>query len=315
MTAALLLALPALAAPVVNGQLEPGFPSTVSLGVPWGASVLHVCTGNLITPEIVLSAAHCGDDVNAEAIVAFGRAWVGETARDADDELTFRDAFIHPDFALGTPPFEPFTENDVAVLVLAEPAPMEATPIRLTPVTDAELGTTMLAVGYGATGGDGQGTGVKRSAELILGELEYQHLKAYASDHPDGGMTCQGDSGGPVFVSEGERQVEWGITSFGLEGCTNFSASTRTDLLGDWILDRVEEVHGTRDLCDVNAWYGDGLCDAFCDEVDPDCLPEGGDSGIEGSPKGRCASAEGGGWALLAALGLLGRRRTRSAAG
>ena len=45
----------------------------------------------------------------------------------------------------------------------------------------------------------------------------------------------------------------------------------RTDLISDWILDYVEDVHGSRDLCEANGWYSNDRCDSFCDEPDPDC--------------------------------------------
>ena len=36
----------------------------------------------------------------------------------------------------------------------------------------------------------------------------------------------------------------------------------------------IHATHGTRDLCEANGWYGDGMCDGDCDDVDPDCVPE-----------------------------------------
>ena len=46
---------------IVNGQLEPDFPATVGLGAEFGQYTFSACTGTLITPRIILSAAHCGE--------------------------------------------------------------------------------------------------------------------------------------------------------------------------------------------------------------------------------------------------------------
>ena len=35
-------------------------------------------------------------------------------------------------------------------------------------------------------------------------------------------------------------------------------------------------------FCEINGHYSNGICEDFCDEVDPDCLEDTGDSGLEG---------------------------------
>jgi len=63
---------------IVNGDTELGFDSAVALGVQYGDTNLSVCSGNLITPSIILSAGHCGGDdfrmLSIAAAAAFSSA-------------------------------------------------------------------------------------------------------------------------------------------------------------------------------------------------------------------------------------------------
>ena len=58
---------------IVNGQQEYGFPSVVSLGAEFGDNAFSACTGNVITPKLVLTAAHCSGDLPMEAVLSFGK--------------------------------------------------------------------------------------------------------------------------------------------------------------------------------------------------------------------------------------------------
>ncbi len=266
-------------APIVNGSLESGFPSTVSMGGEIGGYLMSMCTGNLITPEIVLCAGHCGDGIPIELIVGLGQAFFGDDIQSYDEAIGFVDFEVHPDYV----PLESglggtLGEYDLSVFVLAEPATAEPTWFNRDPITDDELDRDMMSVGFGVTGPEGDGSGTKRSALLTLDEYDDNFLISNSSSNPDEANVCSGDSGGPQFFEhENGRWIEAAVHSWADQFCEVQSGSTRTDIAADWILDWVEDVHGSRDVCEINEWYEDGICDDYCDEEDPDCVEPGDD--------------------------------------
>ncbi|MEZ4319652.1 MAG: trypsin-like serine protease [Myxococcota bacterium] len=252
---------------IVNGSPEPGFPSVVSLGV----GPIHVCTGSVIAPRVVLSAAHCSGDLPLEAIVQFGSATFGPDIYEPEHSIRLASAVVHPDYV----PLENGITNgeyDFAVAVLAEDAPVEAVFFRTEPLGPDDIGKKVRSVGYGIDE-TGEGSGHKRSAELTVSDFDEQFLISRSSDN-EGANICSGDSGGPQYATEADgRLVQWSVHSWADIQCEIVSGSTRTDVAADWILDQVEAVHGSRDLCRVNGRYTDGVCDRYCPVIDPDCLP------------------------------------------
>ena len=167
-------------------------------------------------------------------------------------------------------------EYDFGLLELESEALVEPTWFRRGEITVEDEGTEMRSVGYGATSGSGSGSGTRRSTDLILDEVDEMFLIANTGTSNEDGQICSGDSGGPQFVEEDGRWVQWAVHSWGDSSCLYQSGSTRVDLIDEWILDFVEDVHGTRDVCEANGWYGDGTCDDMCDTVDPDCIEDTG---------------------------------------
>lgn len=216
-----------------------------------------LCTGTLIAPTVVLTAAHCLAP-SIRAGLQGGDVGFGADVEDLTATRDIRSLFVHRQFT-GS-----FADGfDIGLIRLAEPAPTEVEPV---PWSAAQLdpsvvGFVVRAVGFGVLSPvTGAGQGVKRTVELVITQFSGEYLRMgdpYSN-------TCQGDSGGPIFRIMGGIEQVIAVGSYGEFGCRGPSTKTRLDVYSELI----DEV--------VAAWSGpcaeDGVCGtAECAFADPDC--------------------------------------------
>ncbi|HYO67916.1 MAG TPA: trypsin-like serine protease [Archangium sp.] len=196
---------------ITGGVLEPGSPAVVAIvpvsplcGEPDEASPV-LCTGTLVAPRVVLTAAHCVEspDVSQVLSVVFSpepaRALPAERVRVLEGRL-------HPAFNA--------VENDIGVLLLAEDAPVAPVPWAEVSLPADVVGRTLRVVGFGR---DDEGrTGSRRSGTARVTAVEAGTFSIEASP----GMSCGGDSGGPLFLEAGGAERLVGVTSYGDPTCT-----------------------------------------------------------------------------------------------
>lgn len=242
------------------------------------------CTGTLVAPNVVLTAAHCFmyNPTIDQISVSFGN-----DVNQPDAPRTAALAFgAHPEFCGGDECKEDI--HDYGYIVLAQEQTI--LPTRVITSQDEwdevmEVGHPITLVGYGLTEA-GDITGIKREVEVEITRFSKSGLEFQGGG--DGKDSCQGDSGGPAYVTLGTGEVVLaGITSRGYTcGKGGFYAVPYGGLC--WL----------KQSSGLDLSNGCGECD--CLDTDPnrrDCGCRSDDPTVPAS------------WLVL--LALLGRRYTR----
>lgn len=230
-------------AAIVGGQLTAEDPAVGAL-LYWGSP--H-CTGTLIAPRKVLTAAHCLDGVSASHL----RFVIGKDMNNLQWVGRVEEAHMHPDYNSAT------ITNDIGYVILEEEPPVAPMPV-LETMDDTFKGEPLLFVGYGVEDGYTEtGSGIKRSVWMPVKEI-YSKTFLYAESDKN---TCFGDSGGPALYEDFQGQ-KWvaGVTSYGDAFCTRYGVDTRVDVYLDFLdLEPTEEI-AEQDPCAGETY--EGRCDS-----------------------------------------------------
>ena len=305
---------------IMGGEEDHTHDAVVGIGATLDGITYIRCSGTLIAPRLVLAAAHCDTEITFDFVEAVGGVYFGPDAEDPEAVVGVDEVLLHPDYFVtrtGDLHDEGTASNDVGLLVLSEAVDVRPSLLRTDAVTTEHLGQDLLAVGYGKTVHNIEDWGRRRATKLYIDDFLGEHIFSDDETNPTGGNMCWGDVGAPLFgLTEDGTEVQWAIASWTDAHCYRETQSTPVEVGASWILEQVEDLYGSSDLCEVNGFYGDGACDSACGEPDPDCADadpdgHGHEDGDEAGESPGCHTAPARGWAvaLLGLAGVLRRRR------
>ncbi len=189
-------------------------------------NVQSLCTGTIVAPSVILTAAHCVDDSPQSLHVVFGlTVQKAKEIHEADKVIQHSNWNRHL----------PSGEGDLALIHFKGNLPEGYQPVKLASDNlNLKDGQKVLMIGYGVINGEAEtGSGkLRQTTTSVIG----RHSPTEIVTDGKKSSVCFGDSGGPAFIKIKNEFFQWGVaSSVANRSCDESSIHTEVMKYEPWI--------------------------------------------------------------------------------
>jgi secreted trypsin-like serine protease len=206
------------------------------------------CTGTLVAPNIVLTAAHCIDTDTRSLQIIFGQNvrlnYRNRLPVDKVEVSPYWSSWRHEEKNLA----------DIALVRFVGNTPAGYRPAKILKTLEVLTRDARVVIGgYGISDATkDSGGGVLRLAQLRINDGAFSESEATVDQRHNTGA-CRGDSGGPAFIEINKQLYLWGLVGRGVEdhqrACDKFAAITKVSFHQTWMNRMIERLSPSR-----NSW-------------------------------------------------------------
>lgn len=265
---------------IISGtEVKSDDPIAASVVGVYNTKFNSICTGSLIAPNVVMTAAHCAPERASHIKIVFSTN-IDETIHAREPDILQEYVLSATDYKVG-PTWDPKNETievdtgDIALIKFQGNLPAGYKPATmLTETSDLKIGNTVTVAGFGVDFVDmeeidpkkfrnldealeygdvicsGSGKGhygtcfkIDRSGDGLLrmttAPISFIHETEVRLNEKKSG-TCNGDSGGPAYIQKEGKLLLFGVTSRGSELCNEVGVYTNAIYYKSWIDETVK---------------------------------------------------------------------------
>jgi len=223
-----------------GSEVIPADPINSSIVALYSTDEGFLCTGSILTNDLILTAGHCIAKSPSKMVVIFGSKMI-ENQKLAPGAIVRKaiNGLHHPDYIPNV--MKATMMNDVGLIRFdgGLPAGYKPATVLVNYKAHIQNGTPVVMAGYGISNVlFKSGAGTLRKVNLSVSDANFSAAEASISQGVSKGI-CEGDSGGPSYLQANGKYLLWGVTSrgaglFTLAPCIFSSVYTRVDYYWSW---------------------------------------------------------------------------------